>query len=376
LHRGLRTLLDWLLEQQNQHSPVPALLSADEDVGDQQPDLTPAEIEREEGEDAYWQRLFRSQVRQVLHAFAQCTRFSIFMQSPEDIIKAAQLVGAMSEMPSPLTIREMVARNDARKYLCVEDVRKDFKQIHHNMQVLFSEESNPAECEVRAHASELLDKAEIKLDCIDKEVVKMLERGRRRREQRKSFCEQAAVPNGDTSASPSARGSAVQQQQQQQQPKEQQRPADLPQPLRDAVEHGVQGLLTELGTGECPPPSVILRLGQRVQRNLCLALSGAQHGRSSTGGRQARILLHQLTDAFCHDYNPPESLDGLTAASLLTRRTSWFQKWLAKQRNGIQKNVIQTSCTDIVAALIREEQTLGRLPTVGRLRLGKRTANT
>jgi len=376
LHRGLRTLLDWLLEQQNQHSPVPELPPADKDNQDQQPDLTPAEMEREEGEDAYWQRLFRSQVRQVLHAFAQFTRFSIFMQSPEDILKAAQSPGAIHDVPGPLTIREMIARNDAHEYLCVEAVRKDFKQIHQNMQVLFPEENNPAECQVRAHACELLDKAEIKLDCIDKEVVKMLERCRRHREQRKSYvnnqiqalCEQTAASNGDTSASPSATGSGVPQLRQ---PKEQQRPADLPLPLRDAVEHGVQSLLWELGAGECPPLYEILRLGQRIHRNLYL-----QHGSNHTGSRQARTLLKELTDAFCHQYKLPESLDGLTAASLLTRRTVSFQKWLAKHKLIPQRTLIQSISSDVVAALIREEQQLVRAPAVSRLRSTKRAANT
>mmetsp|Transcript_15517 Transcript_15517/g.49694 ORF Transcript_15517/g.49694 Transcript_15517/m.49694 type:complete len:1198 (-) Transcript_15517:59-3652(-) len=353
LRRGMRALLDGLLEEQHLRAPLPELPMAapeSEDVQEERrlAEMPREELEREEEEDRFWLRLFRNQIRQVLQSLARYTRFAIFNQTPAEVQEAAPL-DSLASVSGPVTLSELAARNDAHEYTCVEDLRADFKRIQENVQALFPDRFCQSQCRVRNYANELLDKAEAKLDCIDAEVVRALSKVHGRWQLRQAALRRRRRGDGadESSAGPAHRPLG----------RVEQRPGDLPLPLDEAVREAAGRLLGEHGADKPPQLSEVLEAGKRVQRSLFLALSpDPLHMGASKGSRSARALMKQLTDSFAGEYAPPECLDGLTASTLLARRCNYFQRWCKKFGPTARQ-----LAADAVAALLREDRTLHRL---------------
>lgn len=305
--------------------------------------LSAAEIAREESEESFWERAFRNQVRQVLQALMRYTRFRCFCGHPSDFKEASQCDDIRIE--GPLTLWELGQRNDKGEYKCVEDVRDDVRRIRHNVELLFPDTTIPAERRMRAHAGELVDKAEVKLDCIDEQVATMFARMRRRRERREAAqqrihgtaAKESALP-ASGSAPKLAQGMATRRtgplKRHYAPPElrrpEEQRPTQLPSMMQVVVVEEVAIALEELpgrpGDSEWLPG--VLALARRAQRGLCAALASGPPHESKYAGWETRLKLKRLTDLFNREYAPPESLEGLTASSLLARRCEAFQATL------------------------------------------------
>jgi len=371
-----------LLEEQQQRAGQPELALANEVCG---PDerrfaaITPEEVAQEECDELFWERLFRNQVRQVLHALMKYTRFAAFSLPPAELLEVAQAELRAAHLGGTLTLGEMLEKNDARVYSCVQDVRQDFREIQASVAALFPDPTDPSERKLRAYASELVDKAEVKLDCIDEEVIRNLaqvrERGERRRaalqrqQQQETSRDEASQrsrgrgkPHSVAQAmasNPACSGRPVDQ-----------HPGDLPMPLADAINLGVKELLETFplpgASGECTLLSAVLDAGRRIQRGLSVSLvatASAQQGQKN-GGHQARKLMKQLTDDFAKGYASP-LMEGATVPVLLARRSEAFHKW-AKARvgkaggGGASPALVRQVCGDIVAAFLREERPPGR----------------
>lgn len=351
-------MLNSLLEDQHLQAPLPELPDAPPEAQEgleerRLAELSREELEREEQDDQFWQRLFRNQLRQVLQSLGRYTRFSIFKQAPSEVLEAAP-VDSLTQINGPVTLSEVIARNDKHEYFCVEEVREDFRRIQENLNALFPDKTDSSQTRVRSYACELVDKAEAKLDCIDREVVRALSRARSRRRPREALLRRAGGGGAAEEEAAGGPDAAQQAGRPELTIRAEQRPGDLPIPLEEAVREGVARLLTEGGVDNMLQLSEVLKVGQLIQRSLCAALpADAPLSAARAGGRQARALMKQLTDSFAGEYLPPESVDGMTASALMVRRCNAFQRWCRKY--GQQNTARQLGC-EAVAALLREEK--------------------
>lgn len=141
--------------------------------------MTQAEIEQAEQEEEKFFRLFRSQIRECLHALLRHPRFSIFTK-PVDTKKYSDY---LEHVKKPMCLEDMIAQNNEEKYEDVESVRADFQLIVKNARTYNPEDA----LRVLSYASEFEDAALLKLECLDEELVKEWDHLRTLRDARERF---------------------------------------------------------------------------------------------------------------------------------------------------------------------------------------------
>eukprot|EP00930_Biecheleria_cincta_P029404 TRINITY_DN20469_c0_g1_i2.p1 TRINITY_DN20469_c0_g1~~TRINITY_DN20469_c0_g1_i2.p1 ORF type:complete len:521 (-),score=79.35 TRINITY_DN20469_c0_g1_i2:353-1915(-) len=203
LQKGMRQLLCQLLDEQQTVQPKLPPAEPHPSQDEALLNVRPEDIAKEEQEEIFWQRHFRCQVGQVLRSLLRYTRFAPFSLPREELLEIlsgaataatkSQKEGqedqgvsqpSLEDIRGPLTITEIAQRNTANGYASVEEVREDFQQLLSNVKLNSGELSGKFAVPLISHAQDLVDKAELKLDCIDESVVRMLGTMQARRQRR------------------------------------------------------------------------------------------------------------------------------------------------------------------------------------------------
>lgn len=145
--------------------------------------LSEAQIEEcKQAEDKYF-RLFRTQIRECLHALIRHPRFKMFLKPVDQ-----ELYDDYSEfVEEPLCLEDMQQKNNEKEYEYIETVRKDFEKIANN--ALAYNTDKDVEVKARTYAAEFKDMSLTKLDCFDVEVVREWGIQRARRNARDKWLE-------------------------------------------------------------------------------------------------------------------------------------------------------------------------------------------
>jgi len=188
LSQGTRAVVESLLRERivKEDPPVKPAACPDPDAHEdvRVAGLSEDKIKEEEEEEEYWFRLLRKQVRQILKSLGQWTRFSPFVRRPDEMRAA---LNGFDEASSPITLTEMVEKNDAGKYHCIADVRQDFLHIKSSIEAVCADSPTSAPItRLRACACELVDEADTKLECVDRDIDNEVARLSVRRERREA----------------------------------------------------------------------------------------------------------------------------------------------------------------------------------------------
>jgi SpoVK/Ycf46/Vps4 family AAA+-type ATPase len=125
---------------------------------------TEEEIQALEDEEDHWVRMFRVQIREVLRSLLKHPRISKILERNPDPRDANRL-----------SLEEMLVKNDESKYCSSSEVQEDFQAIAEALIKFYGQKSEGSRL-----ANEFLDKALLKLKCIDENVQEKMQEMRQR----------------------------------------------------------------------------------------------------------------------------------------------------------------------------------------------------
>ncbi|KAF4723799.1 hypothetical protein FOZ62_010590 [Perkinsus olseni] len=147
--------------------------------------LSRKEMETMRKEEDHWFRILRIQIREILKSLREFPAYRRWFYSPVDL-EAYPDYSAI--VPHPLCLEDMMRKNDSEEYIAVSEVVSDFEIIANNAKTY-----NSAESQVYALANEFIDRATLKCQCVDDNVVAICKLMKERRESRETFLTQQST---------------------------------------------------------------------------------------------------------------------------------------------------------------------------------------
>ncbi|KAF4716669.1 hypothetical protein FOZ63_004683 [Perkinsus olseni] len=147
--------------------------------------LSRKEMDTMRKEEDHWFRILRIQIREILKSLREFPAYRRWFYSPVDLEAYADYSSIISQ---PLCLEDMMRKNDSEEYTAVSEVVSDFEIIANNARTY-----NSAESQVYVLANEFIDRATLKCQCVDDNVVAMCKLMKERRESRETFLTQQST---------------------------------------------------------------------------------------------------------------------------------------------------------------------------------------